>query len=191
MIITPHFTIGHIMKTGGDSAKILCFYLFSAGLEKDFEIDSIFDPAKHEPFTGYEQGDRILTFRRLPYWIMSFMQHGHIHGGYDLWTPDQCADSTTADTLLTQMTQDMKFMPKYWIRQEMLRGDLAEVLTHYYGDKYDTRMDKILQGVPTKVPMKYEHDYHMFFTQEQLHRLYRNNPKWALCEKLAYGGLLI
>lgn len=190
MITTPHFTIGHLMKTGGDATKQICFAVFEAGLERKYVIDSIFDQKKHRPFDGTEQGVRVLGIRRLPSWLMSFSEHGFTYGGYSQWTPEECASSDAADTQLKLVTADLKYLPVHWLRMERLRADLQVLLLRIYGSKFEKKHELILKRCPTKQPMNYDHCVERFYTRWQLQRVYENNPIWARYEKAVYGNTL-
>lgn len=189
MITTPYFTIGHIGKTGGDAIKQICAAVFEAGLESNYSIDTIFGNFKHRKFTGNEK-IRILSFRRLPSFILSIAQHDHNLEGRELWTPEFCSTLKNGDNFFNKMTSDCSMKIHDWIRCESLRDDLSKILFRYYGDAFIDNFIKIVRNTPTKPSMYYNRNVKEFFTPEQLIELYKNNPIWTEIELQLYGNLI-
>lgn len=190
MITTPYFTIGHIGKTGGDAAAMICRAVFVVdNLEPNYKIDSIFDDAKNRSFDGTEN-KRLLTFRKLPSYILSIAEHMITVGGMEPWTSSFCSELKNGDDELKRMTCSGKYPVSGYLRMCNLREDLLRLLKATYGKKFSIKHERIVSNCPTKAPAVYDHDVYKFFSKEQIQKLYKANPQWARIEKSLYRNLM-
>lgn len=192
MIWTPHFVIGHIGRTGGDAAKIIIHYTLRYGgesheLEPNLRFTGLFDADKHRPFDGTEPM-RVLSFRRLPAFILSIRQHHKVYARVDLGDGEACSYLTNGDDELRRFTADGTWSVDKWLRCEYLRDDICALLTEIYRERFNNKMKAVLYSAETKATVPYNHNVFDFFTSKQLYRLYEKNPRWAEIEYRLYGS---
>jgi hypothetical protein len=192
MVIGERFAWGHLPKTGGDAALAL-FRLFPRLLVR---ADDSTVNAKHDLFSAHEEEVRgkllVMNIRRLPSWILSWAQHRARRGIFPkykplpMWSPAEMADSSEADARLNLYLANGRFEVDRWLRTEYLRSDFLEFISELTPISEDERRQILeLQLVNA---LRYEHDVRRWFTDEQLERMYKNNPLWTSIEERAFGG---
>lgn len=189
MIETPKFCIGHIMRTGGDTIKMIFEALASAGLEDNYSIDSMLGEDKHRPFPRDDR-IRVLSFRRLPEFTLSCSRYFSMYLGAPEESVDECCQRTDGDKNLIRITNGIPDKVDYWINCNCLRSDLALFLHSVYKEKFDARMRAIVNSVAPKARLDYDHSIKDLFSSEHLATLYSLNPEWTRRERIIYGSLL-
>jgi hypothetical protein len=190
MVIGHHFAWGHLGKTGGNCTLAL-FRLFPRIV---ITSDNTNTPMKHATFKMRESqvcGKRlVLNLRRLDAWTLSFAQHRSKYGRppdhrpTPMWSPDEMADCTLADQMLSNFFDGGRFKIDRWLRTEFLTSDFLSFVSELteikpYEREVALRLGKINAG-------DYDHDLQKWLTPEQRERLYRNNPIWAELERELY-----
>ena len=194
MVIGEGFAWAHLPKTGGD-ATLAMFRLFPELIEFA-DADDTND--KHAFF--HERADQIrgrvlvMNMRRLPSWVLSRAQHVSrrgLHPDYvpqPMGTPDELADSSFPDERLGLYTSRGRFHPDRWLRMESLADDFIDFISDFRAIGADDSANVAALGPVNSA--EYDHEIRNWFSGEQIHRMYLNNPNWATVEQELYGGLM-
>jgi len=188
VVIGEKFAWGHLRKTGGN-ATLALFQLFPQLI---LQADPNDNEDKHRPFADREEeiGDKLLVcnIRRLPSVVLSWSHHvnrwGHKGRTAPMRSPHEMSESSWPDTWLSEMTDEGRFKIGWWLRWENLVDDFIEFLSRFTTVS-DNQREKILE-VGQINALRYDHDVTHWFSEEQMARLYENNPKWAAAEREAY-----
>lgn len=189
MVISDKFAWGHLRKTGGD-ATLQMFQLFP-------ELIHFADPRhredKHRPFAEREVqvANKLLVcnIRRLPSVILSWSHHinywGHKGHAIAMKSPHEMSESSTPDDWLSEMTDAGRFEIGWWLRWDHLAADFMEFISRFI----DVRQEEKAQlfEIGRVNALHYDHRVDHWFSEEQIARLYENNPVWASAERQAYG----
>jgi hypothetical protein len=92
--------------------------------------------------------------------------------------------STLPDTWLSEMTDGGRFEIGWWLRWENLGGDFLEFASQYTHVNEEKRAHIFHLGRINE--RHYDHEVSHWFSEEQIARLYENNPIWATAEQQAY-----
>lgn len=193
MVIGADFAWAHLPKTGGD-ATLAMFKVFPDLVEFADPDDS---NDKHAQFGARAQMIRgkvlAMNFRRLPSWVLSRAQHVSRRGTYPTYepepmgTPDELADSDFPDDRLRLYTSEGRFHPDRWLRMEFLAEDFLEFVSAFR-DVTESERRRVEELGPVNMA-SYDHEVDNWFSPEQIHRMYLNNPSWATLEQELYGAL--
>lgn len=218
MIIHDNFAIGFIPRTGTDACTTYFQHLQRYGLNTQITPHIVMRhnrfAAKHLSFVVREiwrkPRDLILTFRRLPNWILSYIHHLqemlHIPSPdkhdilerkriYGFYYYDQCGHPTAGslanagDRWLRYMTADDALPISHFLRMENLLPEIIEFARHYA--TLPDNIEEEMLTLPTKNRMSYDHDLDHWFTKQEIATIYKNNPQWMYLEKKIYGNLLL
>jgi hypothetical protein len=188
MVIGEKFAWGHLRKTGGN-ATLALFQLFP-------ELIYMADPAhredKHRPFSEREAlvDNKLLVcnIRRLPSIILSWSHHmnywGHKGHPIAMSSPHEMSESSLPDTWLSEITDDGRYEIGWWLRWENLAADFIEFVSQHTNVTEDQHSRVLELGRVNA--LHYDHDVKHWFSDDQIARLYENNPIWAAAEKQAY-----
>ena len=192
MVIGERFAWAHLPKTGGD-ATLGLFQLFP---DLILHADARGTNSKHDSFQAREAEIRgkllTLNIRRLPAWMLSLAQHEAKHGLYPDYRPlplacaDEIAERTSADAMLREFTSCGRLPIDRWLRTEHLRQDFLAFLREF--TTLSKEQVRLVQRAPMVNAMRYDHNPRHWFTEEQIRRMYRNNPLWAAIEQEVYGS---
>jgi hypothetical protein len=191
VIIGKTFAWGHIPKTGGDATAAL------VGLFPDL-IDSS-DPAdsneKHSLFRDREEEIDgkllVLNIRRLPSWLLSRAHHAAAQGVFPdykptpMQSPHQMAESQFPDGWLSYFTDNGRLRIDRWLRMEHLVEDFFELVSELTDVSEEQRQGIFALGQVKERPTYDPEPYH-WFTEEQVRRMYENNPLWRAVERQVY-----
>ncbi|MBI2481673.1 MAG: hypothetical protein HYV60_24415 [Planctomycetia bacterium] len=188
MIIAPRFLIGHIGKTGGDSAKLIV----QALQLPDVQMISIDSPLKHCTFrqSGQDLCNRelVLSIRRLPAFVLSQLHHRLMDGRLTkLPAPELICRDYMGDFYVRHYTDEGQLKIDRWLRCEHLRADLAAYLARHF--ELSDEQKALLESASTKSRLSYRHEVGAFLQPDQVRELYDNNPLWADIEREVYGQL--
>jgi len=192
MVISPHFVLPHIGKTGGDAIKQI---IESLGIV-DISISKTTEKNKHRKVFPDKHQDLVLSFRRLPGRVLSLYYHHKLgtttFPNMDLLKKDAAEfilkyDVSEVD--LVRYLRNGELRPKYCVRSENLRSDLEKMLSHYYS--LTDEQKALIVSQETKEMNQYDHGIFSHFTQDQLAQLYAKSPVWSEIETQFYGSLLI
>jgi hypothetical protein len=199
MVISESFVWAHLPKTGGTT---------TLGMFKNLDVDLIFDnnsdPKKHHTYSvrksiydsnkasnglleSIDGKDRILGFRRLPSFLLSFYYHRKKFSNLNIDLEDikKCIiDNATCDELLVGY-EPKKI--KHWLRAENLSGDFINVMSDY------TNINESVKSTLYKLrdnTNNYNRDIFSHFTKEEIHKMYQLSPLWSEYEKEIYGNLI-
>lgn len=191
MIHGLNFVWGHIGKTGGDATHTL----LSLFPDLVLQADALSDPRKHDTFRVRnivpDSRHFVLNIRRLPCWVISFVNHvKDTHYGYTLPPSSVLSRTRLPDHLIRDYTGDGQFPIRRWLRMENLREDLLDFL-HQDVRPITAEEAEQLRAYSTSPPRKYDHDVHRWFTRGEVEQLYALNPLWAAIEQKTYGNLLL
>jgi hypothetical protein len=195
MIIGHSFAWGHVPKTGGNAVATL-FGFFPHLIAHTDDIDS---NEKHTPFRARSSSilgkDLILNIRRMPAWLLSYAHHKASEGLYPIYEPmrldssEAMARSTQPDQLMNLFTDHGALHIHRWFRTECLTTDfLSFVCT--VANVPEAQRDYIRSHGKINA-RSYDRRIHEWFTDEQLARMYANNPMWSAIEEEVYGGTLL
>ena len=191
MVISPHFVLPHIGKTGGDAIKQIINEL---GI-MDISTSEIGENNKHRKVFPDKNQDLVLSFRRLPARALSLYYHHKITAttfpNMEMLKKDAAEFILKYDVSETDLVRYLKkgeLRPKYCVRSENLRSDLAVMLSQYYSLTDEQRATIVSQQ--TKAKHQYDHGIFSHFTQSQLAQLYEKSPVWTEIESQFYGNLL-
>jgi hypothetical protein len=188
MVVGDKFVWGHLRKTGGD-ATLTMFQVVP-------KVFNTADPShrenKHRPFTelGRRPNDKLLVcnIRRLPSLVLSWYHHMNYWGlkGHPVYmrSPHEMSESTKPDEWLSEMTDAGRFEIGWWLRWEHLAGDFIEFVSQFI-DVTDEKKTQIRE-IDRINALRYDHEIAHWFSEEQIARLYENNPLWAAAEQQAY-----
>ncbi len=189
VVIGDRFAWAHLPKTGGDATHRMLGAV--AGLVRFADPPDSND--KHLPFFARESEVAgkllVMNIRRLPAWTLSGAHHRARHGVHPEYRPlaletaDEMTSKTDADDLLAWMTDHGRFEVQRWLRTETLEADVIALLCDLGVPGPDARA--AASGVGRVNVGNY--DRGQWFTEEQIGRLYRHNPKWAAIERRVYG----
>ncbi len=186
----------HLPKTAGTSTDRL-FEL--SGLPLLWR-DAQTSPLKHLPLSEHPEnlsvGDRqkLLNVRRLPYWLLSNFHHKKLFMGLEIdekhmqkgffyrvnekrWLP--------ADWWLSRMGVDDSWLG---LRVEHLKSDLLKIFAKYEPINFSSRCSIVLSRERNK--NRYMRNLNKWFSANQIHELYSNNPRWTALERRVYGDIL-
>lgn len=193
MVIGENFAWAHLPKTGGD-ATLSMFKLFPDLVEFADPEDS---NDKHADFRARAQMIRgkllVMNIRRLPEWALSRAHHVSRWGIYPdyepmpMATPEELASSSFPDSRLMVHTDECRFWPDRWLRMETLADDFLDFVSSLR-DVTDAERERVAALGPVN-SAEYDRDLELWFTPEQIRRMYLNNPCWATLEQEQYGGL--
>jgi hypothetical protein len=206
MVIGKDFVWAHFGKTGGSSILEM-FKLLS--------IDLIYDDhesnKKHFSFTqkqeeinlsesidpllkGFNKKDKLLGFRRLPYYLVSnadfkaknqnlFLPLEKLKEGFCIF---QNSNLHHADYLLSVHSISQV---KHFIRTEYVAEDFIKTLSQYTDIDSETRNQILLirEGSFNNT----ENKVNNLFSKEDLVQIYNACPIWTEYEEKLYGSLLI
>ena len=191
MVISPHFVLPHIGKTGGDAIKQI---IGSLGI-MDISTSKVSEKNKHRKVFPDKHQDLVLSFRRLPGRVLSLYYHHKLRAtafpNMKMLKKDAAEFILKHDVSETDLIRYLNkgtLRPKYCVRSENLRSDLAVTLSKYYS-LTDVQRAKIVSQ-ETKEMNEYDHGVFSHFTQKQLVQLYEKSPVWAEIESQFYGNLL-
>lgn len=192
MVIGPDFVYAHIPKTGGDAVH----QYFSLIADASWVIDDTTKAEKHLGIVKRGNGDkrhRILSFRRLPSWSLSFLHaltaHPNDwppfgwHSAEDILRPETALMRPWADEWLARVTDGLPVT--HWLRMESLAEDFIAVLSSIVRP-LSTDEQRTIRQARTKPPREYDHNPGRFWSEEQIAELYRMNPAWADIERKIY-----
>lgn len=210
MVIGERFVWGHIGKTGGDAIASL----FAAIPLLAHTIDPPDRVEKHDTFgfRGIQKEVYALNIRKLPNWIVSVYNHHRLapEGVDTLSTPSVAPGNPPVimpeDKALLQSKQlpvDLsetnfpdRILKLYsdgyeitWLRMEMLRVDFVRFVNRFVRPLTAEEV-AVAMTLPTKTPNPYDHDISKWLTEEQVKRLYENNPYWASVEEKCYRSVI-
>lgn len=202
MIIGEDFVIGHPGKTGGDAILHLCGHLSPA---HRIHVDRPEDGRKHhyfyrreaeEPNLNLSRKAALLSFRRLPSWLVSYHAHFFRQAGLPVdekqlmrgripffaLNPERTRWSyEPGDALLKEF---LDRVIEGWIRMEFLKVDLLSMLHRYLAldpeEAGAIREDPFFKSSPP-VP-----GWNPRFGDTEIKRIRRNNPLWTHYETLLY-----
>lgn len=188
MIIATQFVIGHIGKTGGDSAKLIV----QALQLPEIHIIPVDSPLKHCTFRQWGQDlsnrELVLSIRRLPAFVLSQLHHRLMDGRLtELPAPELICRDYMGDFYIRHYTDEGQLKIDRWLRCEHLRSDLKDYLTKHF--ELSDEQNSLLETASTKPRLPYRHDVGAFLQPEQVRELYDNNPLWAEIEREVYGQL--
>ena len=191
MVISPHFVLPHIGKTGGDAIKQI---INALGLV-DISTSDISEKNKHRKVFPDKHQDLVLSFRRLPARVLSLYYHHKLSTttfpNMEMLKKEAAEfilkyDKSEVD--LVRYLRNGELRPKHCVRSENLRSDLEAMLSKYYSLTDEQRA--IIVSQETKEMNEYDHGIFSHFTQKQLVQLYEKSPVWAEIESQFYGNLL-
>lgn len=191
MIIGRHFVWGHIGKTGGDATRML-FDLFP---DLIVAADDISDPRKHDTFRARgilpDAGLFALNIRRLPCWVVSFVNHvKDTHVGYTLPPSSLLCRARLPDRLIANYTDHGQYPIHRWLRMEYLREDV-QAFIHEKLRPISDHEAVTIRHCETNPPRDYDHNIYQWFTRKEVEQLYAHNPLWREIEQRVYGDLLL
>ena len=193
MLFGRNFAWAHIGKTGGDAAVVL----FCQIPDLVVQVDDLSNPCKHHPFRRNNldlQSYRywLLNIRRLPSWVISFVQEirNHHEKSFPIPSSRLLSEARLPDRLLADYTDNSRYPIHRWLRMEHLRQDIAEFVDQEIRP-LSVGERNLLSTCPTKAGQPYDHRFEHWFTRRDCEKLYRNNPLWASIEQKAYGNLLL
>jgi hypothetical protein len=194
MVIGEKFVWCHLPKTGGD-ATLASFQLFP---ELILFADTRDTERKHALFRDREDElpGRLLVMnmRRLPTWLLSRALHLARNGKppdykpMRMESPHEMAESSIADLRLSNSTDDGRFTIDRWLRMEFLTQDFLSFVSEFAEVTEEARQRVLELGLVNA--KDYDHDLSHWFTEEQISKIYRNNPVWASIERQLYGDTL-
>jgi hypothetical protein len=204
MVIGRDFVWGHLPRAGGDATSVLFGRLPDLVLYCD-------DPASNEKHVRFSRApldiagkQRVLNMRRLPSWMLSYIQKTCTDGLYPEFKPlplpsrSEILDPSSeyrfkgAPKTLALMPDELLgiYEPHsvdVWLKMEQLREDFLQfVSTKRSLTDHEVYLVKVWE---TKAPLPYDHDVSKFFSNDDVRTLYRNNPVWAEMERQVYGAL--
>jgi hypothetical protein len=189
MVIGDTFAWGHMRKTGGN-ATLTMFELFP-------HLINFADPRdteeKHTSFAAREEAIAgkllVSNIRRLPAMILSWSHHvnywGHEGEFLPMYSPHQMSESSFADECLAELTDEGNFEVDRWLRAEALAKDFLGFVSSLTEVTEQQRV-QILAIEPVNA-LRYDHYVPHWFSEEQIERMYENNPGWASIENEVYG----
>jgi hypothetical protein len=188
VVIGEQFAWGHLRKTGG-SATLRLFQLFPHLV---LAADPNEDEDKHRPFAEREDEVRdkllVCNIRRLPSVVLSWSHHvntwGHKGRPAPMRSPHEMSESSWPDRWLSEMTDRGRFKIGWWLRWENLVDDFIHFVSRFTTVSDDKRAQILELGRINA--LRYDHDVTHWFSNEQMARLYENNPIWAAAEREAY-----
>lgn len=212
MVIGKKFAWAHFGKTGGDSVHRM-FQVISRHV---LYADPIERPEKHLTFhvnerrLGYDlthSRKRIMNIRRLPSWLLSFMNHKHkfhsvpilkesyLRGAvlFERNDPDALGNGAAPNFMevkIDKMLEDfMCDRIDYWIRTEYLADDFIMVMGRFM--PINASQKREIRKIRINVNQDYDRDIFRNFSTDELELIYRNCPLWTRIEREAFGGTLL
>lgn len=197
MVINENFVWAHLPKTGGTTT----LEMFKK-LDVELLLDDKTDPSKHQTFSvrqglyttnkasknvleNIDGKDRILGFRRLPNFLLSFYYHRKNFNNLvlNMNSIKECIiDTSTCDDLL------LGYEPNkvdHWLRVENIVQDFIDVMGNYVDSIPTESLGNIIDNTNT-----YNKDIFSHFTKSEISRMYELSPTWASIEKKLYGNLI-
>jgi hypothetical protein len=194
VIIGERFVWAHLPKAGGDATHAM---LSSVPGLVQF-ADPLDSNDKHLPFFAREEQLHgkliVMNIRRLPSWALSAAEHRSRHGVYPDFRPgprasaDEIAGMLDADNLLAWMTDHGRIAVDHWLRMEVLEQDVLHLLATLGVLSAEARAG--VAQVGRRNASSYVRDIRARLSDEQVRRLYENNPQWASIERRVYGALM-
>jgi hypothetical protein len=188
VVIGEKFAWGHLRKTGGD-ATLALFQIFPQLIHT---ADPDHREDKHRPFAEREEQieGKLLAcnIRRLPSVVLSWSHHvnhwGHKGRPAPMRSPHEMSESSKPDAWLTEMTDNGRFQIGWWLRWENLADDFVEFVSQFtvVTEEHRSRITELGRINA----LRYDHDVSHWFSEDQIARLYENNPVWAAAEQEAY-----
>lgn len=198
MVINEKFVWAHLPKTGGTTT----LSMFN-NLDIELLMDDKTDPSKHQTYSvrdsiyalnktsnnvleKIEGKDRILGFRRLPNFLLSFYYHRKNFNNLDLDLNNikKCViDNSTCDKLLLGYEPEKV---KHWIRVENITEDFISAIGNYTTKIPTESLNNIVDNSNT-----YNKDVFSHFTKSEITSMYDLSPVWTSIEKRLYGNLII
>lgn len=132
---------------------------------------------------------RVLNIRRLPAWILSYSQHKSVYGTYPDYTPsirdspEQMVENPAPDRHLSAYLDGGAI--GCWLRVEHLPDDFLTFVSQYAA--VDVDRERAVRELPRTNAMSYDRNISHWFSEDQILRLYANNPLWAEIERRVYG----
>jgi hypothetical protein len=195
MVIGERFAWGHLPKTGGEATRSM-FDLFPGLI---LFADPRGTAEVHMTFrerTGEIEGKVLaMNIRRLPAWILSREQHKARWGlapdrvPTPMDSPEEMAASSFPDDRLETFLEHGAFRIDRWLRMERLADDFLAFISEFTDVPPDVRA-RVLEIGQVNAG-EYDHQLRSWFTDEQVERLYSNNPTWAAVEREVYGDVLL
>ncbi len=214
MIYNKEFIWTHIGRTGGYSVGKMFALLNRPDIHLDPINPEYSDWKRHQTFsqraeempTGWLEGKtRILSFRRLPNWILSFAEYkkkyqnipftheemvqsilkaekratkdGQLDAGYRTFQPDDLLRYYEYETV------------QHWIRTEYLVDDVVRVFQPWIqttDEEYAQLKDIFENGNNS-----YKKNITERFSDHEIRKMYASNPIWTEIERKLYGHLLV
>jgi hypothetical protein len=209
MVIGHEFAWAHLPKTGGN-ATLAFFDLFPhlivSADRRDSRLTHTYFPDRADEVSGKQL---VLGIRRLPAWMLSRAHYRTRHGAYPdyvplpMESPHQMAESSHADRVLRSFTAEGRFQIDRWLRMEFLESDFLDFISQFT-DVAETEKQRIMElgrvmteGERRRVAksgeafeLEYDREISHWFTEEQIRRMYENNPVWSAAEGKAYGEVV-
>ncbi|RED92306.1 hypothetical protein [Marinoscillum furvescens] len=213
MISSPHFVWTHFAKTGGYTVHKVIEDLQLPDVQLDPLGGEWSDYRRHEPFWLRSQKEnrditanklKILTFRRLPSWLLSFAEFKKREEGFDFEIKelakgyfkhekrDMTSGALDAPGSYEQHHADEAlayYHPEsidVWWTQERLIPDMLDTLGRFY-----TIPSSAYQWDFQQNSNSYNRSISDRFSRNQLEELYHNCPLWTAFERKIYGSLLV
>jgi hypothetical protein len=193
MVIGERFAWGHLPKTGGEATRTM-FEQFPELIEYSAPRHSV---EQHATFAEREEEVRgkllALNIRRLPAWVLSREQHRARWGQHPDYKPlpmdppEKLAESSFPDYRLSGFLQNGRFPIHRWLRNEMLAEDFVAFMTEITDGQVNVA--ERIAGVGRVNTNEYNREIADWFTDDQVSRLYENNPVWASIEREVYGEI--
>jgi hypothetical protein len=207
VVIGHRFAWGHLPKTGGN-ATLALFDLFPHLIESADRRDS---PDTHTYFRDREAevtGKRlVLGMRRLPSWMLSHAQYKTRHGvdpdyvPLPMESPHQMAESSHADRVLRSFTDEGRFRIDKWLRMEFLESDFLDFISQFtevteVQKRQIVELGRVITGGEKRriakfgkaFELEYDRENSHWFTEDQIRRMYENNPVWSATEEEIYSA---
>jgi len=212
MIEAKSWVYAHIPRTAGDIVTQM-----ARNLENKIPgcvVDNLDVPNKHDSFTERvgpdDQRRRVMTIRRLPYWILSYTEMLRSYGVHPAFKPINVPENEMTDRQIIRDPSPWypelgnslaciadgylkKFGPAdVYLRCECVVWDflsfislqegLSRTILRSASRQAHTEVDLV------KIKLKYNRNIRREFGRN-LRQVYVNNPQWAALEKRIYGNI--
>lgn len=198
MVIGENFVWAHLAKAGGNSTLTM-FQIIERLIEYFDPIDS---HKKHLSFKQrIEMGDNLngkdrkLNIRRLPSWILSYVNfqkttygvpiNNKLYKGIVNTIDPKSVNSQNPEIHESHVDETLIYYEyskvNHWLRVENLADDFIQTVS-IFTEVSENDISKI-HGVRENVNPNYNKSLEDNFTLEELGRLYKNSPIWCRLEK--------
>ena len=198
MILTDKLRWMHLPKTAGTSTE----RLFIASGVPIIWNDPQSSPMKHLPLNVHPFSAKlplnnqqpVVNFRRLPYWLLSNLQHKRKMMNLDVPSDPmrkglfwRHRDQTwlPADWWLERFSVTSDFL---FLRVEYLKQDFLKCLQNYHSIGFSNYLR--VRFSKAKNSNIYQRNLCDWFSPDDIQQIYKTNPIWATLEQQAYGQLV-